>query len=200
MSTVLITGPVKRPVSIGEVKGHALISHDRDDALIYGWIDMAVDDAQHETGGRQLITATWDEYFDRWPCVADSRGDLALKLYRAPVQSLSSVKYLDASSVQQTLDPSNYRVDIVSPRARVVIKPTAVLPSLADQTQSVVVRYVAGYGTEPHDVPEKIRQWIILQVATRSEFREALGDRAPADLPRWFVDGLLDEFRLPGVL
>jgi uncharacterized phiE125 gp8 family phage protein len=198
MSHVLVTGPAKRPVSIGEVKGHALISHDRDDPLIYGWIGAAVDDAQAETG-RQLITATYDEYFDRWPACADARGERAFRLELPPVQSVTSVKYLDTAGALQTLDPANYRVDTVSLRPRVVIKPDASLPALADQSQAIVVRYVAGYGTEPDNVPEKIRQWIILHVATRSEFREALADRAPAELPRWFVDGLLDDYRLPEV-
>lgn len=199
MSYVLVTPPVKRPVSIGEIKSHALLSHDRDDALIYGWIGMATEDAQHETS-RQLITATYDEYYDRWPACADARGERALKLYWSPVQSVTSVKYLDSAGALQTLDPANYRVDTVSARARVVIKPDASLPALADQSQAVVIRYVAGYGTEPDHVPEKIRQWIILNVATRGEFREALADRAPAELPRWFVDGLLDRYRLPEAL
>lgn len=199
MSTVLVTPPAKRPVAIGEIKSHALVSHDRDDPLIYAWIGAAVEEAQHETS-RQLITATYDEYFDRWPQCADARGERALKLFWNPVQSVTSVKYLDTAGALQTLDPANYRVDTVSARARVVIKPDASLPSLADQSQAVVIRYVAGYGTEPDHVPEKIRQWIILNVATRSEFREAFAERAPAELPRWFVDGLLDRYRLPEAL
>jgi uncharacterized phiE125 gp8 family phage protein len=37
---------------------------------------------------------------------------------------------------------------------------------------AVVVRYVAGYGTAPGDVPEMVRNWIMVTAATMYEFRE----------------------------
>lgn len=202
MSTVpmatLVTPPAKLAVTLGELKSHARIDNDLQDANLYGWLVTAIREAQSETG-RQLINATYDETFNAWPC-ADDWGDRAFRLRWAPLVSVSSVKYLDTAGVQQTLDPANYRADVVRAPGRVVFKRGTSFPSLYDDSQTITVRYVAGYGAEMHDVPEEIRQWIIVRVVTRDAFREAFSERAAHELPARFVDGLLDDYRLPRVL
>jgi uncharacterized phiE125 gp8 family phage protein len=195
---VLATPPAKLAVTLGELKSHARIDNDLQDANLYAWLLSATEEAQFETS-RQLINATYDETFNAWPC-ADAWGDRAFRLHWAPLVSIGSVKYLDTAGTQQTLDPSNYRADLIRAPGRVVFKRSASLPSLYDDSQTIVVRYVAGYGTEMHDVPEPIRQWIIVRVVTSDAFREAFTDRAAHELPGRFVDGLLDRYRLVRVL
>jgi uncharacterized phiE125 gp8 family phage protein len=194
----LVTPPAKLAVTLGELKSHARIDHDLQDANLYGWLLAAIELAQKETG-RQLINATYDETFNAWPC-ADGWGDRAFRLYWSPLVSISSVKYLDTAGVQQTLDPANYRADLVRSPGRVVFKRSTSFPSLYDDSQTITVRYVAGYGPEMHDVPEMIRQWIIVQVVTRDAFREAFTDRPAHELPGRFVDRLLDDYRIVRVV
>ena len=197
MSTRLITPPERLPVTVGDVHAHARITTSDQDQLLYLWIGQATALAQHLTG-RQLLTATWEDVYDRWPCGTDSRGDLALQLSWAPVKSVSFVKYFDAAGIEQTLDLAAYRLDAVSLRPRIVFAPNANLPGLADRSQAVTVRYVAGYGTEPKYVPEAVRHWILIQVATGDAFREAFTDRSSYSVPSRFVDGLLDPYIVPG--
>jgi len=194
VNSLLVTPPAKRPVSVGEVKAHARIETELEEALLYGWLVEAVDRAEAETG-RRLITQTWDSYYDAWPACADAFGEVALALPFSPAKSIGSVKYVDPAAALQTLDPARYRLDAVPLRPRLVFNGT--LPATASRQSAIVVRWVAGYGDNPADVPEAIRQWIIVQVATRDQFREALADRAVVELPRPFVDGLLDPYRVP---
>ncbi|PRP71499.1 hypothetical protein BUE93_05735 [Chromobacterium amazonense] len=47
------------------------------------------------------------------------------------------------------------------------------------------------------DVPESIRQWVLLRVATAYAQREAVSSGQPLQaMPRTFVDGLLDPWRV----
>lgn len=191
---VLVTAPAKLAVTLGELKSHARIDNDLQDANLYAWLLSAIDEAQKETG-RQLVNAVFDETFNTWPC-GDAWGDLALRLYWAPLVSVASVKYLDTAGAQQTLDPANYRVDTIRAPGRVVFKRATAFPSLYDDSQTIVVRYTAGYGAEMHTVPEPIRQWIIVRVVTRDAFREAFTEREAHELPGRFIDGLLDPYRI----
>lgn len=70
-----------------------------------------------------------------------------LKLRFPPFREMVSVKYLDSSGAEQTLDPSAYTVvgatgtDI----ARLVLPYGGSWPSALDSAESVRIRYVAGY-------------------------------------------------------
>lgn len=195
---VLVTPPAKLAVTLGELKSHARIDNDLQDANLYAWLLSAIDEAQKETG-RQLINADYDEKFNAWPC-ADRWGDIAFRPYWSPLVSVASVKYRDTAGAEQTLASGNYRVDTVRAPGRVVFKRETVFPSLYDDSQTITVRYTAGFGTEMHNVPEVIRQWIIMNVATRDAFRELFTERQAYELPSRFVDRLLDPYRIVRVV
>lgn len=196
MNSVLVTGPGKLAVTLGELKAAARVENELEDGLLYNWLIAAIDQAQALTS-RQLINATWRTYFDCFPSEANDYGEYALELEWSPVVSITAVKYVDPNGALQTLDPASYRLDAIGQRGRVVLADTASWPSIASRMNAVYVDYVAGYGVEPDNVPERIRQWIILQVSTRREFREAMAERAPSPLPRDFVDGLIDRYTVP---
>lgn len=202
MKTRLITPPAQFPVSLAEAKAHARIDSDLDDALIYGWIASATSEAQHLTS-RQLITATWEQLEDCWPRLEDCwprhYRERAIPLKWCPVQSIVSVTYLDEDEAVQTLSPSLYRLDSDALRNRLVFARDADLPSLAARSDCVIIRYIAGYGDRPDQVPEPIRQWILVNAATADKYREALSDRQVFGVRRDFVGGLLDGYYIPEI-
>jgi hypothetical protein len=58
--------------------------------------------------------------------------------------------------------------------------------------------YTCGYGAAA-DVPQSIKAWMLMAIATWYENREALIAGQPvAELPRCFWEGLLDPFWVPG--
>lgn len=175
---MLIT-PVQAPaaVSTAEAKAHLRVEIADDDTLIAVLIAAATSMAEHELG-RALVTQEFTLAIDRFP-----RG--AIYLERPPLQSITSVKYLDESDVQQTLAPESYRL-IMDPLA-----PSIVSDSWPTGTE-VEIKYVAGYG-DASVVPAQIKQWILVHIGAMYENREAVGK--PLE-PIPFVDRLLDRYRV----
>ncbi len=124
---------------------------------------------------RALLTQTWTATFDYF-CI-----DLPLRL--PPVQSVTSVKYVNVDGDLTTLNPSAYRLTgaqswdpVVSPAYGTT------WPETRDQAEAVTVEFVAGYG-EAADVPREIMQAIRLLVAEWYAEREAVGFSTPHELP-----------------
>jgi uncharacterized phiE125 gp8 family phage protein len=60
-----------------------------------------------------------------------------------------------------------------------------------DAANAVTVTYTAGYGSAS-DVPQAIKHWIMMTVASMYENRESSAPGAAATQMLPFVDGLLD--------
>lgn len=159
------TPPALCPVSLGDAKRHLIVSHAEDDARIYEMVQAATRLLEDHTS-RQLLTATWTLYADCFtPCI---------ELRVCPVQSVESVKYIDADGEQQTLDPESYIVDTASEPARIVPAYGTVWPRTQRRINAVEVEFVAGYG-EPHQVPRTAKQAVLLLTGHWYANREAVG-------------------------
>lgn len=113
-----------------------------------------------------------------------------------PLQSVSSIKYIDTDGVQQTLDPTLYTVDTVSEPARITPAYGTTWPAIRNQINAVEVTFVCGYGAAAN-VPQGIKSWMLMRIGAMYENREELvvAQRVTvSELP--FVDSLLDNFRV----
>lgn len=136
---------------------------------------------------RQLITATWTLYLDTWNEAGLRFGD-GIHVPRPPLQSITTVKYLDTAGSQQTWpkDATGYTVDTPTgpdaPRGRVFPSYGVDWPSLRDQPNAVEVEFIAGYGNEGADVPAQLLEGMKRYVAELYERREeaVLGSMTPA--------------------
>lgn len=156
-------------------------------------------DAAEKFLRRALLTQTWDLFLDAFPCGPDTywgnvqggqpdwarsrvagellligarRGDIIFPY--PPTQSITSIKYLDADGVQQTLDPSVYEFDAASfpPRAKPVYG--QLWPATRVATfNSVAVRFVAGY-TSVNLVPSVIKLGILQMIGHWYSNRESV--------------------------
>ncbi len=147
---------------------------------------------------RSLLTQTWRLTLDRFPPIdsAVNAGEELQTIFlpRPPVQSVSSVVYVDPDGNQQTLDPSKYQLELASEPARLRPAYAESWPSTRPVPGAVQVTYVAGYGDDPSDVPETIRQAIKLmtgelywnrEVMQTIQVREApIGIKALLDVAR----------------
>ncbi len=78
-------------------------------------------------------------------------------LPKAPVTSVTSIKYYDAENVLQTLSSTAYRV-ILSDRQRTMIEFVSDgKPTTYKRKDAFVIRFVAGYSTVPEDIKTIIR-------------------------------------------
>jgi uncharacterized phiE125 gp8 family phage protein len=88
---------------------------------------------------------------------------------------ITSVKYDDADGVEQTVDPSVYRVLAASSAApRLSLAYNQSWPSPRSQPEAVRIRYVAGYGEQGSDVPAPLRHAMLLQIGSWYEQRETV--------------------------
>lgn len=169
MPLKLITAAALDPVDLATVKAHLRVEHSGDDALIAFYLGAIASTLQGKDGslGRALITQTWDLYLDAFPC-----AEILLPL--APLQSVTSIKYDDTNGVEQTISASNYTVDSVSEPGWIAPNANYSWPDTLEAVNAVRVRFVAGYGNNPSDVPPAIRAAILLATATLYEHRESV--------------------------
>jgi uncharacterized phiE125 gp8 family phage protein len=184
-SLKLITPPVIEPVSIDDVKSNCRVELDfvEEDHLFSRWIRAGRLEAEKYLR-RALITQTWEISFNGFP-------EMPIIVPRAPLRSVSSIKYYDTDNVEYTIAAANYYVNAdIQPgmitHAYSVAWPSAVLRGL----NSVKIQYVAGYGNTPDDVPENITDAIILFATHRHENRAA-----ESEIPKTFYH-LLDSSRV----
>jgi uncharacterized phiE125 gp8 family phage protein len=193
----LITAPTIEPVSLVEARNHLKLeatgsppTHP-DDALVSSLIKTTRMHLDGRDGllSRALITQTWELVLDKFP-------DSDIRIRLAPLQSIVSVKYDDPNAVEQTVASSNYMVDITSMPGWVVPITGFAWPVPLDTINAVRIRFVAGYGAAASDVPEPIRQAMLLLIGHWYENRElvALGHIAP-EFP-YMVNALLSPYEL----
>ncbi len=185
MTFVVFAAPSVEPVTVAEAKTQARISGSASDAEIGVMIKAARQYAELELR-RWIITQTIDAYFDNFPRYFEL----------PPLQSVSSITYVDNNGDTQTLAADQYRVDSRSQPARITEAYGASWPSTQSVTNAVTVQFVAGYGLAAA-VPACIKQWILLRVEHYFDNRgpNVVGDSI-AEFGRSYVDGLLDPERV----
>lgn len=164
MPTRLITAPLEEPVTLAQAKAHLRKTTSEEDAQIMAKIFAAREHAETFTR-RALVTQTWELLLDRFPSGRE------IELPFPPLQSVTSVKYLDTNAAEQTFAAASYHVDAASTPGRVVLASTASWPSTAERPNAVTVRFVAGYGGMAA-VPFTMKAAILLLVGHLFEHRE----------------------------
>ncbi len=184
---VLDTPPTLEALTLAEGKEHLRISGTADDTLVTSIILAARHRLEDETG-RQFITATWNAYYDRFPFSSGAyRGILTesvLRLPKSPVQMVNEITYVDPNGTTTTLSALRYQVDSFTTPARIAPAYGQVWPVTRVALNAVKVEFDAGYGDNPSDVPEPIRQAMRLLIGHYWENREAVAIGViPAELP-----------------
>lgn len=138
---------------------------------------------------RVLITQTIDRVLDAFPA-----GDIYLA--KTPLQSVTSISYVDENGDTQVLDSNLYQVDTKSAPARISPAFGEEWPTTRCVLNAVTIRFVAGYGAASA-VPEGIKLWMLTRIKDHFELRNQLVVGAGvivSEFPRSHVDGLLDDF------
>jgi len=190
MGYQLLIAPTAEPLELVDAKAHMRVSADdtSEDLLITSMIRAARQKAEQLTQ-RSLITQTWKYVFD---CFDDC---YPLLLAKGPHQSISSIVYKDMAGADQTLATTDYVYDLSGPLARITPTFGKSWPVTLPQIAACSVTFVAGYGGEAEDVPEGIRQWMLLRIATLYEHREEfVTGTIVSPLPH--VDCLLEPYRV----
>lgn len=150
---------------------------------------------------RPLITQTLDAYFDSFPLYPNrlyAEFPTRYPIFLPPLQSVTSITYVDSDGATQTLAADQYLVDAKNQPARVTPAYGCSWPSTRQQSNAVIVRFVAGYGAASA-VPACIKNWMLMRIETLWSNRATLviGERVTmAAFPPNFIDSLLDSERV----
>lgn len=135
----LVTPPATEPITLADAKLHLREDNAGQDALITTLITAAREYVEQRTT-RALVTQTWDVYYGKFP------RDGVMFLPKAPLASVTTVKYRDGSNVEQTLAATDYDTDTSALPGRVSLVANRTWPTTYVRPQAVTVRIVAGYG------------------------------------------------------
>ena len=171
MALQRIVAATAYPISIAEAKAHLRRTDSDEDALFQGFIAAAVEDLEGPHGrlnGWALMSQTWRATIPSFPA--------CLKLPISPAKSIVQITYIDPDGQSQTLDTAAYRY------ADEFVDFIGVLPATEIRRDAVSIDFVAGFGAEPSDVPEDLRDAVAALVVHREAHR---GD-TDATLPNAF--------------
>lgn len=167
--------PSAEPVTTAEIKAQlaittAVTTHDARIANLAKAARQAVEKRIRRT----IINTTLDLYLDHFPRNPHCeyrKHHKAMELLRPPVSSVTSVTYINTAGVDTAF--THYVTDLVSLVPRIVPAYGYDWPYTQDIINAVKIRYVAGYGAAAANVPEPIRQAIIMLVIDLFEHPEA---------------------------
>lgn len=151
--------PASEPITLDEVKAQCRITGSNEDSLLTAYISAARLFVEQYTGLRiveQTVEFRGSNFFD-----------LAY-LPVAPLQSVSSIAYLDPDGTEQTLATTIYESVLIGLAPSIRLKVDQSWPSIRYASDAVRVVAVAGYSS----VPEPIKQAMLLIVASWFDSRE----------------------------
>lgn len=183
-----ITAPVLDPVTQSEVYRHLRLV---EDATEKAYADAVADVAREyveQYSGTALLTQTWELTLDHW-------WEGVLELPYPPLQSVSSIKYIDSDGVEQTLSASAYSVTTGDPVGYVQFAADTTVPVARAEAGAIRIRFVSGY-TAAANIPASLKQAVLLLAANWFENREPvlLSGAIPQQIPM-SARALMDQYR-----
>ena len=158
MPVYQLTPPGKEPVTLAEARQYLRDGLNEDDALIASLITAAREWVERETG-LSLISRNVVELLDDWP------QSPILSLQSAPVREVLQLQVEGAEGAAATIDAAHYYLDNASRPARLVRREGRNWPRPGIAKGGIRVSLTIGFGAEPEDVPQALRQAVLLQLA-----------------------------------
>lgn len=145
MRVKVITPPAAEPVTASQLREHLRIDSDAEDDYLlrkFGEARTWAEGYLRRAIAQQTLEVAFDEIEE--PLILP---------YAAPLVSITSMKYLDSSGVEQTLSTSVYSVDDYSEPARISLAYDQSWPTYRSIPNTIKVRYVAGYASDAVPTP-----------------------------------------------
>lgn len=162
MNYKVTTEPSAEPITRDEAKLHLRVDGTAEDTLIDGLI-VAARQMVEQYLNRVLITQTIVQKHSSF-----SGG---IRIYRHPIQSLSSIVYKNVSNETTTLSTEVYRLVANGEPAYILPDHGKTFPTTTGEAENIEITYVAGYG-EASAVPQTIKQAMLLIIGDLYENRQ----------------------------
>jgi len=179
----VITPASTYPVSLTEAKSHLKVDTTADDTYITSIIKAATQLSEEYTN-RFFIDTVIDQ----------TCSDFAQlqTLFKSKVSAVAHVKYYDSDNSLQTLSATVYDTQLNYEPSQIQLANNQNFPSITKRNDAVVARYTVGYGSAASDVPEIIKQAILLTIGNFYQNRNSVViGRIATELPmnvKWLLD------------
>lgn len=193
MAYKIITAATTEPITLEEARSHLRIdvygdpAVHPDDSYIEQLISVSREWCEQYTG-RSFAEQVIETAMDSFPA-----GDITLPL--TPVGSITSVKYLDATSSEITLSSAYYQLDDYSIPNKLALKLNQTWPSTDGSVNNVKIRTVVGDSAIPYPVKAAMLLIIGNLYENRQEDQLATSRASFNSLPMG-VYNLLQPYRL----
>lgn len=189
MPTKIITQPTTEPITSAEVIEYLRLDDSPTDIDLVNSLIIAARQYLEEYINRPIATQTLETSFDAF------QDEFVLT---APIQSVSSIKYLDENNAEQTLAADQYIVDTYSDPVKITPNVDVSYPNTYQVPNAVKIRYVAGYTTgdspDTLPMPKPLKFAMLLVIGDLYANREGQGDRIYYVNPA--VSNLLSFYRI----
>jgi len=179
----VITAASTFPVSLTEAKAHLKVDTTADDTYIESLIKAATQLSEEYTN-RFFINTVIDQ-------TCSSFKELET-LFKSKVNDVQYVKYYDSDNSLQTLSATVYDKMLSYEPSQIQLADGQSFPSITKRNDAVIARYTVGYGSSASDVPEIIKQAILLTIANFYENRSSVViGRIATELPqnvKWLLN------------
>lgn len=186
----LKTGPTAEPLTLAKAKAHLRVLGGDEDAVIRDFLKAAREEVENQTD-RALMPQTWDLFLDEFPAESGP-----IVLHRSPVQSITTLAYIDTDGNPQTLTlTTDFVLDASSEPARIVPAVDKTWPSTESIVNAVTVTFLTGYANAaavPHGLKAAIR--LILGHLFNNRESVVMGG-GPAVLPMG-AESLISQFKV----
>jgi len=179
----VITAATSYPVSLTEAKSHLKVDTTADDTYITSIIKAATQLSEEYTN-RFFIDTVIDQ----------TCSDFAQlqTLFKSKVSAVAHVKYYDSDNSLQTLSATIYDTQLQYEPSEIQLTDGQSFPTITKRNDAVVARYTVGYGSAASDVPEIIKQAILLTIGNFYQNRNSVViGRIATELPmnvKWLLD------------
>ncbi len=171
------------PVTLTEAKSHLKVDTSADDTYIESIIKAATQLSEEYTN-RFFINTVIDQ-------TCSSFAELQT-LFKSKVNDVQYVKYYDSNESLQTLADTEYDKMLSYEPAQIQLADGKSFPAITKRNDAVICRYTVGYGSAASDVPEIIKQAILLTIGNFYQNRNSVVvGRIATELPqnvKWLLD------------
>ena len=189
MADKIITYPTFEPITVADAAEYLRVDNVVSDTALITALITTARQAVEQYCNSYIAEQTIESAFTGFPDV--------IKL-SAPVQSVTSIKYLDVNGAEQTLNSNQYLVDYYSQPVQITPAYNVTYPELYSVPNNVKVRFVAGYTTgdspDTTPMPLPLRYGMLLIIGDLYANREAQSDKKYEINPT--VQNLLYPYRL----
>ena len=171
------------PVTLTEAKSHLKVDTSADDTYIESIIKAATQLSEEYTN-RFFINTVIDQ-------TCSSFAELQT-LFKSKDNDVQYVKYYDSNESLQTLADTEYDKMLSYEPAQIQLADGKSFPDITKRNDAVICRYTVGYGSAASDVPEIIKQAILLTIGNFYQNRNSVVvGRIATELPqnvKWLLD------------